>query len=172
MIKILVSACLMGEPVRYDGRDNLVPNDHLSRWRAEGRLVVLCPESAGGLPTPRPPAEIEGGGGSDVLRGHAKVVTVEGEDVTPQFVIGAQIAVNKVLEYGVGMAVLKARSPSCGSLAVYDGSHSRTLKPGSGVTAAALERVGIAVFDEEHLDEAAAHLAQLEAARRPPGETP
>lgn len=82
--KVLVSACLLGQPVRYDGRASGHP-DLLQRWQAEGRVVPLCPEVAGGLPTPRPPAEIPGGQGGEVLDGLAQVVTVSGEDVSAAF---------------------------------------------------------------------------------------
>ncbi|HBF30641.1 2-thiouracil desulfurase family protein, partial [Rhizobium sp.] len=87
MDKILISACLMGRPVRYDGKGKPLHHAAIVRWQEEGRLVVFCPEQAGGLPTPRPPAEIENGGsGDDVLQGHARVLEVTGGDVTDQFI--------------------------------------------------------------------------------------
>jgi len=97
--KVLVSACLLGQPVRYDGRTSGHP-ELLQRWQAEGRVVPLCPEVAGGLPTPRAPAEIPGGQGAAVLDGDRQVLTVSGEDVSAQFIAGAQQA----LDWCVGMA--------------------------------------------------------------------
>lgn len=162
MQKILVSRCLLGHRVRYDGGSH-GPLDLLERWQAQGRVVALCPEVAGGLPTPRPPAEIAGGQGGRVLDGLVQVVTVEGEDVTGAFVRGAERAVELVRSHGIRLAVLKARSPSCGNRENYDGSFSGRRVVGEGVTAAALKRMGVLVFSEEELDAAAVCLAGLEA---------
>ncbi|MFZ5956687.1 DUF523 domain-containing protein [Pseudomonas knackmussii] len=162
MQKILVSRCLLGHRVRYDGGSH-GPFDLLERWQAQGRVVALCPEVAGGLPTPRPPAEIAGGQGGRVLDGLVQVVTVEGEDVTDAFVRGAERAVELVHSHGIRLAVLKARSPSCGNRENYDGSFSGRRVEGEGVTAAALKRMGVLVFSEEELDAAAVCLAGLEA---------
>ncbi|MFI8746016.1 DUF523 domain-containing protein [Pseudomonas sp. NPDC077186] len=163
MHKILVSRCLLGHRVRYDGGAH-GPFDQLQRWLDEGRVVALCPEVAGGLPTPRPPAEIRGGQGALVLDGQLPVLTVEGADVTAAFVSGAEQALALVREHGIRLALLKARSPSCGNLENYDGSFGGVRVPGEGVTAALLRRAGIKVFNEAQLDEAAAELARLEQA--------
>lgn len=152
MEKILVSQCLLGMPVRYDGGAH-GPFDLLRRWQSEGRIVSVCPELAGGLPTPRPPAEVAGGQGAEVLARRVSVRTVDGEDVTRQFLQGAHAAVKLVRQHGIRYAVLKARSPSCGSLETYDGSFSGRRVPGEGVTAAALREVGVQVFDETRLAE-------------------
>lgn len=165
MIKILVSACLLGEKVRYNGGDVSVDDERMQRWQAESRLVPICPEMAGGLPMPRPPAEIQGGTGDSVLAGKARVVTPDGTDVSTHFISGAERTLALARSSGAGLAILKARSPSCGSLTIYDGGFAGRQIPGMGVAAAALAAAGIAVFDEHHLDEAAAHLAQLEASR-------
>lgn len=162
MQKILVSRCLLGHRVRYDGGSH-GPFDLLERWQAQGRVVALCPEVAGGLPTPRLPAEIPGGRGVRVLDGLAQVVTIEGEDVSGAFVRGAEQAVELVHRHGIRLAVLKARSPSCGNRENYDGTFSGRRVAGEGVTAAALKRVGVLVFSEEELDAAAVCLAGLEA---------
>lgn len=162
MIKILISACLMGEKVRYDGNHNLISNRLLRLWQEEGRLVRFCPESAGGLPTPRPPAEILGGFGADVLALRARVLTQQGMDVSLSFRKGAHAASSVALEKGVGLAILKARSPSCGNLFIYDGSFSGKLVAGMGTTAAALLALGIQVFNENQLEDAAGWLAILE----------
>jgi uncharacterized protein YbbK (DUF523 family) len=161
MQKILVSRCLLGQPVRYDGGAH-GPFDLLQRWQAEGRVVALCPEVAGGLPTPRAPAEIADGQGARVLDGQLPVLTSEGEDVSAAFVEGAEQALALVAKHGIRLALLKARSPSCGNRENYDGSFSGTKVAGEGVTAAALRRAGVQVFSEEELPAAEAALRKLE----------
>lgn len=161
MHRILISRCLLGHLVRYDGGGH-GPFDQLQQWQEEGRIVPLCPEVAGGLPTPRPPAEIPGGQGGQVLDGERRVLTIQGDDVSRAFIAGAEIALQLVAEHGLRIAVLKARSPSCGNLQTYDGNFSGTLIAGEGVTAAALRRAGVQVFNEHQLSEAAAALAALE----------
>ncbi|WP_252092314.1 DUF523 domain-containing protein [Pseudomonas sp. MWU13-3659] len=151
--KVLVSACLLGQPVRYDGRASGHP-DLLQRWQAEGRVVPLCPEVAGGLPTPRPPAEIPGGQGGAVLDGQAQVVTVAGEDVSEAFLVGARQALALVRRHGITVAVLKSGSPSCGNRLTYDGSFTGVKVAGEGVTTALLRREGVLVFSELELDQA------------------
>lgn len=162
MERVLVSSCLLGHRVRYDGRGKPSGDLTLARWRAEGRLVPFCPEIGGGLPVPRPAAEISGGSGADVLDGSARVLTREGADVTPYFLEGARLALERARECGVRIAILKETSPSCGSGRVHDGTFSGRAVPGEGVTTALLERHGIAVFSEDAVEEAAARLAELE----------
>ena len=163
MQRVLVSACLLGSPVRYDGTSKQVNSAFLERWRAEGRIVSICPETAGGLPTPRPPAEIaRARGGSAVLSGASPVVDVTGADVTASFVTGAQQALLKAWANGISVAVLKEGSPSCGSGFTYDGSFSRATVKKPGVTASLLMAHGIAVFSEHSLDEADALLRSLD----------
>lgn len=159
--KILVSACLLGQAVRYDGGAH-GPFAELLQWQAQGRVVPLCPEVAGGLSTPRPAAEIIGGQGTQVLDGLVQVRSIEGADVSAAFVAGALIADRLVQQHGIRIAVLKARSPSCGNRHSYDGSFSGTLVAGEGVTAAALRRLGVQVFNEGELQEAAQALRLLE----------
>jgi uncharacterized protein YbbK (DUF523 family) len=144
---VLVSACLAGRRCRFDGSSNR--DDEVSRLVAEGRAVLVCPEVDGGLGTPRPPAEIVGGDGRAVLEGRARVVTDAGADVTDAYVAGAHAALDAARAAGATRAILKARSPSCGLGAVYDGSFRRTLVPGDGVTAALLVASGIEVSPEE-----------------------
>ncbi|MGI2260632.1 DUF523 domain-containing protein [Shewanella sp. GXUN23E] len=153
MEKILISSCLLGNQVRYDGGDNRLTESCIAKWQAQGRLCVICPEVSGGLPTPRAPAEQRGG----------QVITCDGQDVTAQFHLGANLALAVAQAEGVKMAILKARSPSCGSMRIYDGSFSRTLTDGDGLTAAALKQAGIRVFSELELDEAQLYLEQLDA---------
>ncbi len=143
---IAVSECLNGTPCRYDGMAK--PNIAAQELVKAG-AVCICPEVLGGLDTPRPPAEIQGGDGFDVLCGRARVVNNAGEDVTAQYIRGAEAALAICRKFGVAEAVLKARSPSCGSGFIYDGSFTGTLRQGVGVTAALLLRNGIAVRDEQ-----------------------
>jgi uncharacterized protein YbbK (DUF523 family) len=144
---VLVSACLAGLPYRFDGsagHQNLV-----TELVERGRAVLVCPEVDGGLGTPRPPAEIIGGEGRDVLEGRARVVTEDGKDVTDAYIAGARIALEAARKSGASMAILKARSPSCGKGQIYDGTHSGTLTAGDGVTVALLEANGITVISDE-----------------------
>ena len=158
--KVLVSRCLLGHRVRYDGGAS-GPYAQLAQWQAEGRVIALCPEVAGGLPTPRAAAEIPGGQGREVLAGRAPVLTAEGEDVTAAFVSGAQQALELVGRHGIRIAILKANSPSCGNVQTYDGSFSGVKVEGQGVTAALLAEAGVQVFSELELEEAARALAVL-----------
>lgn len=159
--KVLVSRCLLGHPVRYDGGAS-GPYDRLAYWQAQGRVIALCPEVAGGLPTPRAPAEIPGGQGTAVLDGTAPVTTTDGENVTEAFISGAHQALALVELHGIRIAILKAHSPSCGNLLTYDGSFSGVKVEGQGVTAALLTRAGVQVFSELQLSEAAEALAALD----------
>jgi uncharacterized protein YbbK (DUF523 family) len=147
---VLVSACLAGRACRFDGSSNRARR--VARLVAEGRAVLVCPEVDGGLGTPRPPAEIVGGTGADVLAGRARVVTDQGRDVTEAYLEGARRALSAAQRAGARTAILKARSPSCGKGAVYDGSFSRTLTAGDGVTAALLEAHGIEVVSDEDIE--------------------
>lgn len=146
---VLVSACLAGRACRFDGTAS--PDDVVARLVAEGRAVLVCPEADGGLGTPRPPAEIIGGTGRDVLDGRATVVTEDGADVTDAYVRGARIALGAARRAGATTAILKARSPSCGKAAIYDGTFSRSLTDGDGVTAALLEANGVEVLSDEEV---------------------
>lgn len=143
---VLVSACLAGCACRFDGRSK-TDGDVAARVE-RGEAVAVCPEVAGGLGTPRRPAEIVGGDGGDVLDGRARVVDDTGRDVTDAHLAGAAEAVRAAEEAGVEAAILKDGSPSCGSSQRYDGTFSGTRRPGQGVTAAALRRAGVAVRSE------------------------
>lgn len=144
---ILVSACLVGCHCRYDGDTNLI--NELKAMVERGEAIPVCPEQMGGLATPRPPAQIVGGDGHDVLENTAKVITDSGADVTDQFVKGAQEALQMAKMVNATTAILKERSPSCGSSMVYDGSFSGKKKPGLGVTATLLRQHGLDVYSEE-----------------------
>ena len=138
---LLVSACLLGWPCRYDGRCK--GRAEVERLRTRHTLIPFCPEIYGGLPTPRPPAERRGD----------RVVNDRGQDVTAAYERGAREALRLVRHFGCAAAVLKARSPSCGKGEIYDGSFSRTLIPGSGVTASLLLENGVPVYTEDEIEE-------------------
>jgi uncharacterized protein YbbK (DUF523 family) len=143
----------MGEPVRYDGKGKFFGHPLIDRWRDEGRLVVFCPELAGGFRVPRPPAEIAGAAtGEEVLAGTARVVEITGGDVTEDFVQAAENAVALARQAGCRYALLIDGSPSCGSAFIYDGSFSGRRQAGNGVTAAALKAAGIEVFSDREIE--------------------
>ncbi len=138
-MKILVSGCLLGLACRFDGKSK--PNPNVLELAKTETLIPFCPECLGGLATPRPPSEIQG----------ERVVSAEGNDVTAQYRKGAEEALRLCQMLGIRKAILKARSPSCGSGAVYDGTFTKTLRSGDGVTAALLKANGIEVLTEEDL---------------------
>lgn len=152
MEKILISACLMGGLFRYDGKQKKLDHDLVRRWAAQERLVPFCPEVAGGLKIPRPPAQIVKGDGRDVLENKARVQTFTGEDVTRAFVAGALSALDLTRKHGIKIAILKAKSPSCGSDDIYDGTFENRLVPGMGVTTAVLRENGVCVFSELQIE--------------------
>ena len=162
MNKILVSACLLGERVRYDGSDNEVDHWLLEEWNAQGRLVTFCPEVAGGLGIPRAPAEISDGGGITVLAGKARVFDDRSCDVSEAFILGAQKALSFAQQHQVKIAILKEGSPSCGSSNIYDGSFSGLKIRGQGVTSALFDQYGIRVFNEQGILAAEQYLEMLE----------
>ncbi len=145
MQKILISGCLLGELVRFDGKSKALTNPIIIDWFNQGRLVSVCPEVTGGLPIPRPAAELQPNG---------LVITNLGVDVTEAFEKGANIALNLCRKHQIKMAILKQSSPSCGSKQVYDGSFSGVKIAGEGLTCQLLRQHAIAVFCEETLDEA------------------
>ncbi len=144
MEKILVSACLMGEKVRYDAGHCLIDDPTIKRWQDEGRLVVICPEMAGGLPAPRAPCE------RDLQTG--QILDKDGTDYTQAFEEGAQLALGLAKKHDIKYALLKERSPSCGVNIIYDGSFTSVKIPGSGLTASLLKDHGLQVFSEFDLD--------------------
>lgn len=143
-MKVLISACLLGVNCRFDGGNSR--NEDAIKRRETDELISVCPEEAGGLPTPRPPVEIVGGDGNDVLDGKAKVMTADGEDKTAEFLKGAKHALELAQSQGVTCVIFKSKSPSCGCGTIYDGSFSGTLISGDGVTTALLKRHGIEVI--------------------------
>lgn len=151
--KILISACLLGHAVRYDGKGKPLVHPAIDRWREEGRLVAICSELAGGMSVPRPPAEIEKGmKGADVLAGRARVLEITGGDVTEEFVTGAYRVLELAQANSCTHALLIDGSPSCGSGFIYDGSFAGKRHAGNGVTAALLIRAGIVVCSDRQVD--------------------
>lgn len=142
MENILISACLMGFECKYCGGSNRLSDAELSTLREKYRLIPVCPESAGGLSTPRDPSERLG----------ERVISSKGRDVTAEYEKGADTAEYLAKRYGCVLALMKAKSPSCGNGLIYDGSFSGKLVPGDGVTVERLKRLGYAVYSEEELD--------------------
>ncbi len=151
--RILVSACLMGHAVRYDGASKPLIHPAIDRWRKEGRLVTICPEMSAGMPVPRPPAEIEGGRtGAEVLAGRTRVLEKTGGDVTSEFRRAAENALALARETNCRFALLIDGSPSCGSRLIYDGRFSGERVAGEGVTAALLRANGIEVYSDREIE--------------------
>ena len=155
-----MSACLLGEKVRYDGSACRTDDSWLGALREKIRLYPFCPEIAAGLPVPRACTEITGGDGHDVLQGRAMVVDRAGHDLSEYFLSGAEKALACCKENGIGMAVLMEKSPSCGSGCIYNGTFTGGKRTGRGVTAALLAENGIAVFNQEQVPEVLAFLAE------------
>ena len=139
MERILISACLVGDNVKYDGGNN--KNPLIEKLLEKYELVPFCPEVEGGLPTPRHPSEQRG----------EQVVNDIDEDVTDEFNRGADLALNICLYLKIKKAILKERSPSCGVHSIYDGTFSHKVISGSGVTATLLKRKGIEVYNEDEI---------------------
>lgn len=143
---ILVSACLSGINCRYDGRNAC--KEEIMRLVREGKAIPVCPEQLGGCPTPRPAAEIRGGTGADVLDGRARVINLNGEDVTQNFIRGAEETLLIARMVKAKKAILKSKSPSCGFGVIRDGTFTGGYRKGNGVTAELLAREGIVIADE------------------------
>ncbi|HOZ02720.1 MAG TPA: DUF523 domain-containing protein [Bacilli bacterium] len=140
MEKILISACIVGERCRYDGKNNYTPlvKELLEKYE----LVPFCPEVEGGLPIPRDPSE----------RKKDLVLTKDKKNVTKQFYKGAELALNICQYLGIHIAILKENSPSCGVNQIHDGTFSNRLIAGSGVTTELLKRKGIRVISENSIE--------------------
>lgn len=139
---LLISMCLLGEPCRYDGKSVPMSGEVIERLKEKYILVPVCPEQAGGLPTPRIPAERMG----------KNVVRRDGVDVTAEYARGAETALSLCRKHNISIALMKAKSPSCGAGLIYDGTFSGTLTAGDGVTAALLSENGIKVYTEKDIN--------------------
>lgn len=146
---ILISACLCGIDCKYSGKNNY--NEKAYELFKSARAMLVCPEQLGGLTTPRHPAEIKSGTARDVLNGNAKILNNHDEDVTEQFIKGAEETLKIAKALGCRQAILKSKSPSCGCGRVYNGSFDGTLIKGNGVAAQLLLDNGIEVITEEDI---------------------
>ncbi len=136
---IIVSACLLGENCKYDGKNN--KNETVIKYLKDKSYIAVCPEMLGGLPCPRTPAEIKDG----------RVYFKDGTDVTEAFLLGAKEVTDLIDQYEITEAILKEGSPSCGSNSIYDGTFSGTKINGQGITTDALLKFGIKVKSEKEL---------------------
>ena len=143
MKTIIVSACLLGIPCRYDGKSKPISDELFNKICEDAVVIPFCPEVAGGLPTPREPCEIISG----------RAVNRNGDDCSAEFNKGAELLSELVKSKGADLCILKSNSPSCGKHKIYDGSFSGTLIDGSGIAAKLLKNNGFVVFDETELDE-------------------
>lgn len=149
---ILISACLSGFPVRYNGTEKRLISDSLAQWRQQARLITFCPELAAGFPIPRPSAEIiPVSGGHSVIKSGAKVVEATGSDVTERYILGAWLTLQMAQHHHCRFALLTEGSPSCGSNIIYSGRFDGSQTAGHGVTAELLCHHGIEVFSDREL---------------------
>jgi uncharacterized protein YbbK (DUF523 family) len=144
---IIVSACLLGYKCRYNGKSSYFPI--LVSSLKQYQVIPVCPEVLGGLPIPRPPLEISNGDGNGVWAGSALVLNEQGANFTSEFQKGALNVLKLCRKHEIKMAILKEKSPSCGSNQIYDGTFSKRIIPGSGVTASLLKNEGIEVISEQ-----------------------
>ncbi len=151
--KILVSACLLGQAVRYDATDLKQQHYYLTKWHNEHRLVPFCPEVSAGMSIPRVSAEIVGGSGEDVLSGNAKVMDKLQQNVSGFFIKGAQQALELCLQHGIEIAILTEHSPSCAGQFIYNGRFNKTQVRGEGVTTALLRLNHIKVFNQHQIND-------------------
>ncbi|MEP3245250.1 MAG: DUF523 domain-containing protein [Sneathiella sp.] len=153
MDRILISSCLLGQKVRYNGTSKLDHHSVLQVWQQEGRLVPLCPELAAGFQVPRPAAEIaQGKSGDDVLLGKAKIIEETGRDVTELYQEAARQALILAQRENCQYAILTDGSPSCGVRFIYDGNFAGNRHSGRGITTALLEKNGIRVLSEAEIE--------------------
>ncbi|MEO0635576.1 MAG: DUF523 domain-containing protein [Pseudomonadota bacterium] len=160
--RILVSACLLGEPVRYNGSAATLQHELLKRCHRDRLLVPLCPEIAAGFETPRRPAEIVvGHTGTDIWQGRGAVVEDQGANVTAPFREGARIAVDTARKAGCRFALLTDGSPSCGTNYIYSGQFDGQRRQGQGVVAAALQEAGVRCFSQSRIGDLAEAVASF-----------
>lgn len=153
MKKIMVSSCLMGQKVRYNGSDLVITSPQFNELISLVEVIPFCPEVSGGLATPRAPAEIIKGTGHEVLAGSSRVINNEDSDVTDAFIRGAESALQCCQQHDIIIALLTESSPSCGSSTIHNGEFKGIKIPGTGVTTALLEKNGIKVYSPHQLEE-------------------
>jgi len=145
MKKILISSCLLGENVKYNGGNNsIAENEFLQFLKKHNFLIPVCPEVDGGLSVPRSPVEII----------NNKAINTEGIDKTTEFINGANRALEQAIQYDVKMAIMKSKSPSCGKGLIYDGSFTKTLIKQNGISVKLLKKYNIKIFTENELEKA------------------
>ena len=148
--RVIVSACLAGVACTHEAQAKTKVS--ILRLVNQGRVTLVCPEVAGGLPIPRPAAEIVGGDGADVVAGRAKVISETGEDVTQNYLAGARKAADAARRVNAQFAILKSRSPSCGCGEIHSGAFDGEMRAGDGVTAAMLKQEGLEVISDETIE--------------------
>jgi len=148
---IIVSACLLGVNCRYDGKN--CENKEVKEYLKDKNYVLVCPEQLGGLSTPRLPSELKCRSGEETYQSSGRVVDSQGRDVTKEFIKGAEETLKIARIFGAKIALLKSRSPSCGSEYIYSGDFDGKLKKGMGVTASLLKKNGILILSEENFHE-------------------
>ena len=142
MERLLISACFLGKNCKYSGGNNALPEETIEKLRTRYRLIPVCPETAGGLPIPREPSE----------RLHGIVIGKSGRDVTAEFDKGAETALALARRFGCKTALMKERSPSCGSGAIYDGTFTGKVIPGDGVASEKLRAAGLSLYGESEIE--------------------
>lgn len=141
--KVLISSCLLGENVKYDGTNNsITQNQFIKKLQKLNLIVSICPEVEGGLPTPRVPVEIQ----------NNRAINKKGEDKTKEFKLGANKTLEIALQNDIEMAIMKSKSPSCGAGQIYDGTFLKKLINGDGISTALLKDKGIKIFGEDELE--------------------
>lgn len=140
-MNVLISRCLLGINCRYDGKNNKIKN--LREKFPKINFIDVCPEVDSGMKTPRKPCEIK----------NSKIINIDGEDFTKEFKIGSQIALDLCKKYNIKIALLKAKSPSCGKDYIYDGNFDKNLINGDGITCQVLKKNGIIIFSEEEIED-------------------
>jgi len=154
--KILISACLLGEKVRYDGNSQLIENNIIRQWSKNAILISICPEVSGGLSIPRLPAEIQ----ADAQQ-KLKIINNKDIDVTKEFIKGAQNTLEQCLQHKIQIAILTEGSPSCGSQLINDGNFQSKKIQGQGITTRLLEKNSITVFNQYQIQQAYEHYQKL-----------
>lgn len=141
MEKILVSACLLGDKCKYNGKDNYTKE--IEKLKQYYDIIPICPETMGGLSTPRDPSEIKKG----------RVISINNKDVTYEYNRGKDLVMNIVKFLHIRKALLKENSPSCGKNYIYDGTFTNTLIEQSGITAQALKEGGVTLYNENEIEQ-------------------
>lgn len=141
MENLLISSCLVGNNTKYNGKNNYLPL--IEELKKKYNFIVICPEVMGGLPIPRDPSEIQGN----------KVISNSGKDVTTKYNLGAKIALDLAIKHNCKKALLMEKSPSCGVRKIYDGTFSKTLIDGMGITTRLLYENGIEVYSKDEIDQ-------------------